>query len=55
MGDELRVEKIAIQELQEIAKLLKSKIPISQDTKITFFSWNKNYIANYGTENIENI
>lgn len=55
MGDELRVEKIAIQELQEIAKLLKSKIPISQDTKITFFSWNKNYIANYGTENIEKI
>jgi hypothetical protein len=51
-GDEIRIEKISDAEIQKIIAVLKSKITITDQTKVTFFSFDKKYINDYGIENI---
>lgn len=53
-GDEIRIEKISNDELDKMISILKSKIQIDNQTKVTFFSFDKKYINDYGTENISN-
>ncbi|WP_394774840.1 hypothetical protein [Flavobacterium sp.] len=51
-GDEIRIEKISEKELEEMISIVKSKIKIDNQTKVTFFSFDKKYIDDYGTQNI---
>jgi hypothetical protein len=53
-GDEIRIEKISDAEIRKMIGVLKSKIAITDQTKVTFFSFDKKYINDYGTENISN-
>ncbi|MBJ2124748.1 hypothetical protein [Flavobacterium sp. IB48] len=53
-GDEIRIEKISDNELDKMISIVKNKIQIDNDTKVTFFSFDKKYINDYGTENISN-
>lgn len=51
-GDEIRIEKISEAELEKMISIVKSKIKIDHETKVTFFSFDKKYINDYGTQNI---
>jgi hypothetical protein len=51
-GDEIRIEKISEEEIEKIISIVKNKIPIDNQTKITFFSFDKKYINDYGTQKI---
>lgn len=51
-GDEIRIEKISEEELEKMISIVKSKIKIDNQTKVTFFSFDKKYINDYGTQNI---
>ncbi|WP_291286483.1 hypothetical protein [Flavobacterium sp.] len=51
-GDEIRIEKISEEELDKMISIVKNKIPIDNQTKVTFFSFDKKYINDYGTQNI---
>ncbi|TDO83248.1 hypothetical protein EV143_102514 [Flavobacterium chryseum] len=53
-GDEIRIEKISEDELEKMISIVKSKIKIDNQTKVTFFSFDKKYINDYGTQNISN-
>jgi len=53
-GDEIRIEKISENELEKMISIVKSKIKIDNQTKVTFFSFDKKYINDYGTQNISN-
>lgn len=53
-GDEIRIEKISEEELEKMISIVKSKIHIDNQTKVTFFSFDKKYINDYGTQNISN-
>ncbi|KUJ59874.1 hypothetical protein AR687_21240 [Flavobacteriaceae bacterium CRH] len=53
-GDEIRIEKISEEELKIMISIVKSKIKIDNQTKVTFFSFDKKYINDYGTQNISN-
>lgn len=54
-GDIIRVEGISKKELQDMGEYLKKEIPMDEYSRITFFSWNKSYIENYGTEELKYI
>ena len=54
-GDIIRVESVSKNILNDMANYLKSEIPMDNLSRVTFFSWNKTYINNYGTNEIENI
>jgi hypothetical protein len=54
-GDIIRIEEVSKEELQQMAEYLKSEIKMDKYSRITFFSWNKLYINNYGTDEIKNI
>lgn len=51
-GDEIRIEKISDAELEKMISIVKSKIAIDNQTKVTFFSFDKKYIKDYGINNI---
>ncbi|OMQ13311.1 hypothetical protein [[Flexibacter] sp. ATCC 35103] len=51
-GDEIRIEKISEEELEKMISIITSKIKIDNQTKVTFFSFDKKYINDYGTQNI---
>ncbi|KQO22704.1 hypothetical protein ASF10_10075 [Flavobacterium sp. Leaf82] len=51
-GDEIRIEKISEGELEKMISIITSKIKIDNQTKVTFFSFDKKYINDYGTQNI---
>jgi hypothetical protein len=51
-GDEIRIEKISEDELEKMISIVKSKIKIDNQTKVTFFSFDKKYINDYGIPNI---
>jgi len=51
-GDEIRIEKISEDEIGKMISVLKDKIKIDNQTKVTFFSFDKKYINDYGTQNI---
>lgn len=51
-GDEIRIEKISEEELDKMISIIKGKIKIDNQTKVTFFSFDKKYIHDYGTQNI---
>lgn len=53
-GDEIRIEKISEDELDKIISIIKGKIQIDNQTRVTFFSFDKKYIKDYGTQNISN-
>jgi hypothetical protein len=53
-GDEIRLEKIADSELQDMISTLTDKIKIDNSTRVSFFSFDKKYINDYGTQNISN-
>ncbi len=54
-GDIIRVEEVSKTDLDKMADYLKSEIPMDKYSRLTFFSWNKLYINNYGTDEIKNI
>lgn len=51
-GDEIRTEKISDAEIKKIIGILKSKIVVTDQTRVTFFSFDKKYINDYGIETI---
>lgn len=51
-GDLIRIEKISDQELDKMISIIKNKVEINNQTRVTFFSFDKKYINNYGTQNI---
>jgi len=51
-GDEIRIEKISDDELDKMISIVKGKIKIDNQTRVTFFSFDKKYISDYGTQNI---
>jgi hypothetical protein len=51
-GDEIRIEKISNQEIENMIQIIKDKIKIDNSTKVTFFSFDKKYINDYGIQNI---
>jgi hypothetical protein len=51
-GDEIRTEKISDAEIKKMIGILKSKIVVTDQTRVTFFSFDKKYINDYGTETI---
>ncbi len=53
-GDEIRIEKISDSEIQDMISTLTDKIKIDKTTRVTFFSFDKKYINDYGTQNIFN-
>jgi hypothetical protein len=54
-GDIIKIEEVSKEELHQMAEYLKSEIDMDEYSRITFFSWNKLYINNYGTDEIKNI
>ncbi len=53
-GDEIRIEKISDSEIENMISTLTNKIKIDKTTRVTFFSFDKKYINDYGTQNISN-
>ncbi len=53
-GDEIRIEKISNSEIESMISSLTDKIKIDKTTRVTFFSFDKKYINDYGTQNISN-
>jgi hypothetical protein len=51
-GDEIRIEKISDSEIKDMISTLTDKIKIDNTTRVTFFSFDKKYINDYGTKNI---
>jgi len=51
-GDEMRVEQISKDELNNIVKLIASKIDLNDNARITFFSFDTTYINYYGHQKI---
>jgi len=51
-GDEIKIEKISDDEIKNMIEIITDKVKISNDIKVTFFSFDKKYINDYGTENI---
>lgn len=51
-GDEIRIEKISDDELDKMISIIKDKIQIDNQTRVTFFSFDKKYVNDYGTQNI---
>lgn len=54
-GDVIRIENISKEDLVEMADYLKANVTVDQYSRISFFSWNKTYINNYGIDEIKNI
>jgi len=50
-GDEVRVEKVSDAEMREMISILKDHIDL-ENSKVTFFSWDENFIKDYGIKNI---
>jgi hypothetical protein len=53
-GDEIRIEKVSDSDIQDMISILTDKIKIDKTTRVTFFSFDKKYINDYGTQNISN-
>ena len=51
-GDEIRIEKISDSEINDMIATLTNKIKIDNTTRVSFFSFDKKYINDYGTQNI---
>lgn len=51
-GDEIRIEKISDEEINKMISIIKNRIPVDNKTKVTFFSFDKKYIHDYGIKNI---
>jgi hypothetical protein len=51
-GDLIRIEKISDDELEKMISIVKNKIEIDNQTKISFFSFDQKYINNYKIQNI---
>lgn len=50
-GDEVRVEKISDTEMRKMISILEDHIDL-ENSKVTFFSWDENFIKDYGIKNI---
>ncbi len=53
-GDEIRIEKVANAEIENMISTLTDNVKIDNSTRVTFFSFDKKYIDDYGTQNINN-
>ncbi|AXB57363.1 hypothetical protein [Flavobacterium fluviale] len=51
-GDLIRIEKISDDELEKMISIVKNKIKIDNQTKVTFFAFDKKYISDYGIQKI---
>jgi hypothetical protein len=51
-GDEIKIEKISDDEIENMIEIISDKVKISNNTKVTFFSFDKKYINDYGVQNI---
>ena len=54
-GDLIRVERVSPELLMQMAKYLKKNIHTNKQTRITLFSWNRSYIQNLNTNEIDKI
>jgi hypothetical protein len=52
-GDELKIEQVSDNELEKIAHFIDNNIKLDNTSRITFFSWDINYLNNYGLQNME--
>ena len=50
-GDEVRVEKVSDEEMRKMIDILKDEIDL-ENSRVTFFSWDENYIQQYGIKTI---
>lgn len=53
-GDEIRIEKVSNSEIENMISTLSTNIKIDNTTRVTFFSFDKKYINDYGIQNISN-
>ena len=53
-GDEIRIEKLSNSEIENMISTLAGNIKIDNSTRISFFSFDKKYINDYGIQNISN-
>lgn len=51
-GDIIRIEKISDEELDKMISIIKRKIEVDNQTRISFFSFDKKFINNHGVEKI---
>lgn len=54
-GDIIRVETVSQKTLNKMVDYLKSEIKTTENSRVTFFSWNNIYINNYGTDELQTI
>jgi hypothetical protein len=52
-GDEVKLEQTDSAELSKIIDLVNNNIKLQNGARIAFFSWDTNYIKQYGIENFE--
>jgi len=52
-GDYIRIEELSSQELENLVVFLGRKINLEADSRITLFSWDRDYINKYGVENLK--
>jgi hypothetical protein len=51
-GDRIRIEELSPGELEEIASYVDEHFYVEEDARVSFFSWDTNYINHFGIENI---
>jgi len=54
-GDEIKIEQISENDLGNMIAHIQSIIEINKQTRISFFSFDKKFINNYGVESINNL
>jgi hypothetical protein len=54
-GDEIRIEMVSLPELEKMTGFLKKKVSLERSSRITLFSWNKQDIQTYGTNEIKEL
>jgi len=54
-GDEIKIESLTYKELEEITKSINENIKLTNDCRITFFSWDTTEINKHGIDKIKNL
>jgi hypothetical protein len=54
-GDEVRVEHVTPKELRKIAAFLGQQLGADSTRKVAFFAWNKSYLKNYQTNELDEV
>lgn len=54
-GDEIRVERVSPEELRKMATLIREKVRLAPNARISLFSWDKRFLDYYGLENLQKV